>query len=187
MKAQKQLGIQSVTTFLRFSADKGFNIQINFHCSIFQGYSNCVMVLYLLESMDKLSCVSSNLRRVLKSLADLFVLYGIAENSGSFLEVRRTPHPNLHASVIYYLRRYGNFMYFVVVFQFSVLCASVWFYLPLSSDLKCQPASPPGQLYNTQLAEQVDYLQATFNTGCPVGLQRISYPFFFFSSGRLEF
>lgn len=74
------------------------------------------MVLYLLESMDKLSGVSSNLRRVLKSLADLFVLYGIAENSGSFLEVRRTPHPNLHASVIYYLRRYGNFMYFVVVF-----------------------------------------------------------------------
>ena len=53
-----------------------------------QGYSNCVMVLYLLESMETLSGVSSNLRRVLKSLADLFVLYGIAENSGSFLEVR---------------------------------------------------------------------------------------------------
>ncbi|KAL9961620.1 hypothetical protein ACROYT_G030602 [Oculina patagonica] len=51
-----------------------------------KGYSNCVMVLYLLESMEKLSGVSTNLRRVLKSLADLFVLYGIAENSGSFLE-----------------------------------------------------------------------------------------------------
>ncbi|KAJ7388681.1 Acyl-coenzyme A oxidase (Acyl-CoA oxidase) [Desmophyllum pertusum] len=51
-----------------------------------KGYSNCVMVLYLLESMEKLSGVSSNLRRVLKSLADLFVLWGIAENSGSFLE-----------------------------------------------------------------------------------------------------
>ena len=62
------------------------------HYSIFQGYSNCVMVLYLLESMDKLSGVSSSLRRILKSLADLFVLYCIAENSGSFLEVRRTPH-----------------------------------------------------------------------------------------------
>ncbi len=47
------------------------------------------MVLYLLESMEKLSGVSTNLRRVLKSLADLFVLYGIAENSGSFLEVRK--------------------------------------------------------------------------------------------------
>ncbi|KAJ7391545.1 Acyl-coenzyme A oxidase (Acyl-CoA oxidase) [Desmophyllum pertusum] len=44
------------------------------------------MVLYLLESMEKLSGVSSSLRRVLKSLADLFVLWGIAENSGSFLE-----------------------------------------------------------------------------------------------------
>ncbi|KAL9961614.1 hypothetical protein ACROYT_G030588 [Oculina patagonica] len=51
-----------------------------------KGYSNCVMVLYLLESMEKLSGVSTNLRRVLKSLADLFVLYGISENSGGFLE-----------------------------------------------------------------------------------------------------
>ena len=47
------------------------------------------MVQYLLESMEKLSGVSTNLRRVLKSLADLFVLYGIVENSGSFLEVRK--------------------------------------------------------------------------------------------------
>ena len=46
------------------------------------------MVLFVLESLEKLSGVSTNLRRVLKSLADLFVLYGIAENSGSFLEVR---------------------------------------------------------------------------------------------------
>lgn len=47
------------------------------------------MVLYVLESIEMLSGVSSNLHRVLKSLADLFVLYGIAENSGSFLEVRK--------------------------------------------------------------------------------------------------
>ena len=50
------------------------------------------MVQYLLESMEKLSGVSTNLLRVLKSLADLFILYGIVENSGSFLEVRKTLH-----------------------------------------------------------------------------------------------
>lgn len=38
--------------------------------------------------MEKLSGISQNLRTVLKSLADLFVLYGITENSGSFIEVR---------------------------------------------------------------------------------------------------
>ena len=47
------------------------------------------MVSFLLESMEKLTGISQNLRRVLKSLADLFVLYGIAENSGSFIEVRQ--------------------------------------------------------------------------------------------------
>ena len=46
------------------------------------------MVLFLLESMEKLSGISLNLHRVLKSLADIFVLYGIIENSGSFIEVR---------------------------------------------------------------------------------------------------
>lgn len=45
------------------------------------------MVLFVLQSMEKLSGISQNLRRVLKSLADLFVLYSIAENSGGFLEV----------------------------------------------------------------------------------------------------
>ena len=55
--------------------------------SLFQGYSHCVMVSYLLESMENLSDVSSSLRRVLKCVADLFVLWGIAEDSGSFLEV----------------------------------------------------------------------------------------------------
>ena len=46
------------------------------------------MVLFVLESMEKLSGISQNLRRVLKSLVDLFVLYSIAENSGGFLEVQ---------------------------------------------------------------------------------------------------
>ena len=46
--------------------------------------------------MEKLSGVSSSLRRVLKSLADLFVLWGIAENSGSFLEVRKQPLCNVN-------------------------------------------------------------------------------------------
>ena len=45
------------------------------------------MVLFVLQSMEKLSGISQNLCRVLKSLADLFVLYSIAENSGGFLEV----------------------------------------------------------------------------------------------------
>ena len=39
--------------------------------------------------MEKLSGISRNLHQVLKSLADLFVLYGIAEQSGSFIEVRK--------------------------------------------------------------------------------------------------
>ena len=55
--------------------------------SLFQGYSHCVMVSYLLDSMENLSDVSSSLRRVLKCVADLFVLWGIVEDSGSFLEV----------------------------------------------------------------------------------------------------
>ena len=55
--------------------------------SLFQGYSHCVMVSYLLDSMENLSGVSSSLRRVLKCVADLFVLWGIVEDSGSFLEV----------------------------------------------------------------------------------------------------
>ena len=46
------------------------------------------MVIFLLESMEKLSDISQNLHTVLKSLADLFVLHGITENSGSFIEVR---------------------------------------------------------------------------------------------------
>ena len=94
MNALKWLG-RECPTFLRFSSDKDFNLQIISHYSIlflFQGYSNCVMVLYLLESMEKLSGASSTLRGVLKSLADLFVLYCIVENSGSFLEVRETRH-----------------------------------------------------------------------------------------------
>ena len=45
------------------------------------------MVSYLLDSMENLSDVSSSLRRVLKCVADLFVLWGIVEDSGSFLEV----------------------------------------------------------------------------------------------------
>ena len=45
------------------------------------------MVSYLLDSMENLSGVSSSLRRVLKCVADLFVLWGIVEDSGSFLEV----------------------------------------------------------------------------------------------------
>ena len=45
------------------------------------------MVSYLLDSMENLSGVSSSLGRVLKCVADLFVLWGIAEDSGSFLEV----------------------------------------------------------------------------------------------------
>ncbi|XP_073251487.1 peroxisomal acyl-coenzyme A oxidase 1-like [Porites lutea] len=49
-------------------------------------YSHCVMVIFLLESIEKLSGISQNLRTVLKSLADLFVLHGITENSGSFIE-----------------------------------------------------------------------------------------------------
>lgn len=55
--------------------------------SLFQGYSHCVMVSYLLDSMENLSGVSLSLRRVLKCVADLFVLWGIVEDSGSFLEV----------------------------------------------------------------------------------------------------
>ncbi|CAH3158358.1 unnamed protein product [Pocillopora meandrina] len=51
-----------------------------------KGYSNCVMVSYVLDSMENLSGVSPNSRTVLKSLSDLFVLWGITENSGSFLE-----------------------------------------------------------------------------------------------------
>ncbi|XP_058950187.2 peroxisomal acyl-coenzyme A oxidase 1-like [Pocillopora verrucosa] len=51
-----------------------------------KGYSHCVMVSYLLDSMENLSGVSSSLRRVLKCVADLFVLWGIVEDSGSFLE-----------------------------------------------------------------------------------------------------
>ena len=58
------------------------------------------MVIYVLESMEKLSGVSSNLRKVLKSLVDLFVLYCIAENSGSFLEVREPPFKFSWRSVI---------------------------------------------------------------------------------------
>lgn len=46
------------------------------------------MVIFLLESIEKLSGISRSLRTVLKSLADLFVLHGITENSGSFIEVR---------------------------------------------------------------------------------------------------
>ena len=46
------------------------------------------MMFCVLESIQKLSGVTSSLRRVLKSLADLFVLYCIVENSSSFLEVR---------------------------------------------------------------------------------------------------
>lgn len=45
------------------------------------------MVLFVLESMDKLSGICRNLHGVLKSLADLFVLCGLMENSGSFIEV----------------------------------------------------------------------------------------------------
>ena len=45
------------------------------------------MVIFLLESIEKLSGISQNLRTVLKSLADLFILHGITENSGSFIEV----------------------------------------------------------------------------------------------------
>ena len=45
------------------------------------------MVSYLLDSMENLSGVSSSLRTVLKCVADLFVLWGIVEDSGSFLEV----------------------------------------------------------------------------------------------------
>lgn len=51
-----------------------------------KGYSNSVMVYYVLDSMENLSGVSPNSRTVLKSLSDLFVLWGITENSGSFLE-----------------------------------------------------------------------------------------------------
>lgn len=51
-----------------------------------KGYSNCVFVCYVLDSMKNLSGVSPSSRRVLKSLSDLFVLWGITENSGSFLE-----------------------------------------------------------------------------------------------------
>lgn len=47
-----------------------------------------MLVLFLLKSMKKLSEISPNLQQVLKSLSDLFVLFGIAENSGSFLEVK---------------------------------------------------------------------------------------------------
>lgn len=57
-----------------------------------QGYSNSVMVSYVLDSMENLSGVSPNSRTVLKSLSDLFVLWGITENSGSFLEVRKEIH-----------------------------------------------------------------------------------------------
>lgn len=51
-----------------------------------KGYSNCVLVLFVLESMDKLSGICRNLHGVLKSLADLFVLCGLMETSGSFIE-----------------------------------------------------------------------------------------------------
>ena len=52
-----------------------------------QGYSNYVVVLFVLKSMEKLSAISHKLRLVLKALADLFVLWSVVENSGSFLEV----------------------------------------------------------------------------------------------------
>lgn len=55
------------------------------HCA--KHYSHCVLVLFLLKSMKKLSgIISPHLQQVLKSLSDLFVLFGIAENSGSFIE-----------------------------------------------------------------------------------------------------
>ena len=63
-----------------------------------QGYSNCVMVSYVLDSMENLSGVSPNSRTVLKSLSDLFVLWGITENSGSFLEVRKKIHKKDYSS-----------------------------------------------------------------------------------------
>lgn len=63
-----------------------------------QGYSNSVMVSYVLDSMENLSGVSPNSRTVLKSLSDLFVLWGITENSGSFLEVRKEIHKKDYSS-----------------------------------------------------------------------------------------
>lgn len=54
----------------------------------FKNYSHCMLVLFLLKSMKKLSGISPHLQQVLKSLSDLFVLFGIAENSGSFMEVK---------------------------------------------------------------------------------------------------
>ena len=62
------------------------------------------MVIYVLESMEKLSGVSLNVRKVLKSLADLFVLYCIAENSGSFLEVREDSPFRMFMEVCYIIK-----------------------------------------------------------------------------------
>ena len=56
------------------------------------------MVSYVLDSMENLSGVSPNSRTVLKSLSDLFVLWGITENSGSFLEVRKEIHNKDYSS-----------------------------------------------------------------------------------------
>ena len=56
------------------------------------------MVSYVLDSMENLSGVSPNSRTVLKSLSDLFVLWGITENSGSFLEVRKERHKKDYSS-----------------------------------------------------------------------------------------
>lgn len=56
------------------------------------------MVSYVLDSMENLSGVSPNSRTVLKSLSDLFVLWGITENSGSFLEVRKEIHKKDYSS-----------------------------------------------------------------------------------------
>ena len=56
------------------------------------------MVSYVLDSMEYLSGVSPNSRTVLKSLSDLFVLWGITENSGSFLEVRKEIHKKDYSS-----------------------------------------------------------------------------------------
>ncbi|XP_068705320.1 peroxisomal acyl-coenzyme A oxidase 1-like [Montipora foliosa] len=55
------------------------------HCA--KHYSHCIFIFLLLKSVENLSGISLNLHHVLKCLIDLTVLYGIAENSGSFLEV----------------------------------------------------------------------------------------------------
>ena len=62
------------------------------------------MVIFVLESMEKLSGVSLNVHKVLKSLADLFVLYSIAENSGSFLEVREDSPFRMFMEVCYIIK-----------------------------------------------------------------------------------